>query len=134
MGSNILDDSCKTSHLVVRLEFLICRAFLFGISDNWSVKVFQYIPRVLLGVLKSAVLCCVAVVQSCSLLDVKSEFIDSLNVSLMNTMPLGTRLISNLLWEYAIEEVECANHAIKGFRTHLENIVQSQLQDKRETH
>jgi len=34
-------------------------------------------------------------------------------------------LISNLPWRYAIEKTECANHVIKCFRTHLENLVQN---------
>ena len=34
-------------------------------------------------------------------------------------------LISNLPWGYAVEKVGCANHAIKCFQGHLENLVQS---------
>jgi len=34
IGSNVLDDSCNTSTLVVRLRFLVDRAVLFGIRDS----------------------------------------------------------------------------------------------------
>ena len=33
-------------------------------------------------------------------------------------------LLFNMPWGYAITKIECANHSVKCYRTHLEKIVQ----------
>jgi len=40
-SEKIFNNSCNTSHLVVRLRLLVVRAALFGITDNLSIRVFQ---------------------------------------------------------------------------------------------